>query len=831
MSVGAAGLTGTEAARRLAEEGPNALHDMRRRGPLRLLIEVLRDPMFLLLLACGGLYFLLGDLQEAAMLTGAIVIVVGIAVFQQQRTERALEALRELTSPRALVLRDGVRRRIPARELVRGDRVILAEGDRVPADGRLVDGDALSVDEAVLTGESVPVTRAPGDSAGLAFGTLVVQGQGSMEVTATGMHTRIGQLGGALADVERPRTRLQRETDRVVRWVATGGLALCGLAALVHGLRGNGWLEGLLAGLTIAMSLLPEEFPVVLTVMLAFGGWRMARRQVLTRRLNALETLGSASVLCVDKTGTLTLNSMELVGIQADCRLAEQARDWAQSSAHRDVLEAAVLASDPGPVDPLEQALQAASGHAPAAADLRKRYPLRPELLAMTQVWPAERDDAYRVATKGAPETVAALCHLDPAATERVLAEVEALAARGWRILGVAEAEWSGPLPESPREFGFHWRGLVALRDPLRPTVPGAVTECRDAGIRVIMVTGDYPGTASAIAAEIGLANPREVLTGTEIEQLSDAALAAHLEHVNVCCRVSPNQKLRLVRALQQDGEVVAMTGDGVNDAPALGAADIGIAMGGRGTDVAREAADLVLSDDRFESIVAAVRMGRRMFDNLGRAVTYIIALHMPIAAIAISPMLLGWPLMFLPVHIMMLEMIIDPACSLAFESEPAEPDIMRRPPRPAHARLFNRRTVLWALEQGGGAVLAVAAVWLTGTLLGWPDGEVRGVVFGTTILTNIGLILSNSVHGFHLHGGNRVAWWVFAAAGSALLLVLSVPVLRDLFHFDAPGPAAVSLMLTASAALAGSLALLRHWRHGGRAPVVRHSAEHAAPR
>lgn len=806
-----AGLSHAEAQRRLAEFGPNELPDAGQRNFWRIAFSVLGDPMLLLLIGCGALYLLLGELREALMLQVALLFVIAITIYQERRTERALAALRDLTSPRALVMRAGERVRLAARELVPGDRVIVSEGDRVPADGELQTATTVMVDEATLTGESVPVARSAGTESPLAFGTLVVQGQGEMIVTATGLQTRIGQVGRSLAEVERPRSRLQIETAQVVRRLAIIGLVFCAAVATAYAVIGHGWLNGLLAGLTLAMTLLPEEFPVVLTVLFAFGAWRLARHQVLTRRVNALEILGSATVLCVDKTGTLTRNSMELVGVHDGDTLVETSGRVEFADSHHAVLRVAVQAGPMQPFDPMEialhEALEKISGgrESTAANVLLREYPLTPERLALIHAW--QDGGNMTVACKGAPETVLSLCRTDDVERDRIMKQVSTLAARGWRLLGVADAAPAAgaALPDDPAEMNFRFRGLVALRDPLRPTVQAAVQQCHEAGIRVVMVTGDYPDTAVSIARDAGLQKLVLPLRGDELESLDDAALAARMQQTDICSRVTPMQKLRLVRALQASGEVVAMTGDGVNDAPALRAADIGIAMGGRGTDVAREAADFILSDDRFESVVQGVRKGRLLHDNLVRAVAYIIAVHVPIVGVALLPILLGTPLILFPVHVMLLEMIIDPMCSLAFEAEPEEKNLMQRPPRPLQQRLFSSELVRWGLMQGLGALLAVTAVFSFAYLAGFPDEVQRAMVFASLMLGNIGLISANSSKGFVVRDGNPVTRWVASAALGALLVVFLWPDARLLFHF-------LPIPLDGVLALAVALALLFAW-------------------
>jgi Ca2+-transporting ATPase len=700
---GILGLSETEAVKRLATDGPNELPSSRRRSTWAIAWEVTREPMFLLLLGAGGVYLLLGDVEEALLLLGFVFVVIGITLYQERKTERALEALRDLSSPRALVVRDGKHRRIPGRQVVQDDIVVLREGDRVPADAVLLSSTNLTVDESLLTGESVAVRKSPARYAAemarpggedLPFvysGTLVVQGQGIAQVRAIGVNTELGRIGKALQSLQQEDTPLQRETRRVVRNLAVLGLALCAAVIVLYGFTRGDWLQAVLAGITLAMAMLPEEFPVVLTIFLALGAWRMSQRRVLARRIPAVETLGATTVLCVDKTGTLTQNRMSvrmLVAHDSAYDLTAHQSDSFPEAGH-DLIEFSILASQQDPFDPMELAFKefgeqklAGSEHLHPDWKLVREYPLSRKLLSMARVWQGADSPTLVVAAKGAPEAVAKLCGLAGDQLSDVLGRVSAMAAEGLKVLAVARAFCTGSFPEAQEGFAFEYLGLVGLADPVRPTAADAIAECYTAGIRVVMITGDYPVTAQSIARQIGLANPGEVVTGSELDGMTDAELKQRVARVNLFARVIPEQKLRLVIALKSNGEIVAMSGDGVNDAPALKAAHIGVAMGGRGTDVAREASSLVLLDDDFSSIVHAVKLGRRIFDNLKKAMAYIFAIHVPIAGLSLIPALFGWPLLLMPVHIVFLELIIDPACSTAFEAEPEEADVMRRPPR-----------------------------------------------------------------------------------------------------------------------------------------------------
>ena len=739
------GLSTAEAEARLKVDGPNELPSQESRSTLAIAFAILREPMMLLLLGAGLVYLAMGDPTEAIVLLLFATVSVIITVVQEARTEKVLAALSDLSSPRALVIRDGARKRIPGREVVKGDVMVLEEGGRIAADGVLVDSQALQVDESLLTGESVAVPKHhPADA--VYSGTLVIRGKGLAAVTATGRASRIGQIGVTLAGVKREPPRLQAETRRLTRLFGVGAVALCLGAVVLYGLVRGDWLHAILSGIALAMSMLPEEFPVVLTIFTAMGAWRISRARVLTRNAAAIETLGAATVLCSDKTGTLTENRMSVVSLHlGDGQVWQPAVTPAPpSDSLRQLALVGRLASDIEPYDPMELAFhRLAARLEPVAppAKLARAYPLTPELMAMTQVWHREGAELF-AAAKGAPEAVADLCRLDEMARWRIMADADAMARQGLRVLAVASAKvGDGDLPASQRDLPLVFIGLIGLADPLRDGVAAAVTEARNAGIRIVMITGDYPVTAAAIAGQAGI-DGSQILTGDELTRMDAPTLAARVRSTSVFARITPEQKLRLVDSLKANGEVVAMTGDGVNDAPSLKAAHIGIAMGGRGTDVAREASVLVLLDDDFGAIVKAIRLGRRIHDNLRKAMCFIIAVHVPIAGIAMLPLLFGFPLILGPIHIALLELVIDPICTLVFENEPDEADIMDRPPAAPTAPLIPWPLLAWGVGQGL-TVFAVLAVPVLVAQSAGP-GYVRGLTFASLILVLFMLTLIN---------------------------------------------------------------------------------------
>ena len=822
------GLSTVDANEILRRDGPNDLPQELNRDLLRIVLDAFQEPMLQLLFAAGLIYLIIGELAEALILLAFAVLNVGLVVVQESRTERALAVLKELTGATAFVIRDGMRTHIAATDIVVSDLIVLTEGDRVPADARLLNVTDLEVDESLLTGESMPVRKlvSPGDSQDVRpggddspivwSGTLVVRGTGLARVITTGLRTEIGRIGKSLGAVETTPTPLQIQTKRLVKVFAVLGLGSSAFLALVYGLLHGAWLQGILAGITLAMATLPEEFPMVLTVFMALGAWRISQSKVLTRRSTAIEALGAVTVLCTDKTGTLTQNRMSVAALVVDGQsliLADAPEQQLPEHFHR-LVEFAILASRPDPSDPMERAFTELGEHFLHATEhihqdwvLTHGYPLAPPMMAMSQIWRDKSDSMFVVAAKGAPESIADLCHLPVERVEAVRSDVALLAAQGLRVLAVASATYpAAEWPKSQHDFDFCFIGLLGLADPLRPEVANAVAACKGGGIRIVMITGDHPTTALSIARQAGIVS-ETVLTGLELAELDETEFGQRLVGTNVFARIMPEQKLRLVQAFAAAGEVVAMTGDGVNDAPSLKAAHIGVAMGGRGTDVAREAAGLILLDDNFASLVTAIKLGRRIDDNLRKAIAYILAVHVPIAGMSLLPVLIGWPVVLGPLHVVFLELIIDPVSSIAFEAEPEEDDIMLRSPRKPDAPLFDARLLIRGLLQGGVVLLATLATFELG--IGDAHGEqvARCMAFVTLVLGNLGLVLTNRSMKMStlqaLTRPNKAMIAVFIITLTALALSLYVPWLRNMFGF---APLTPPRLLEATAAALGSV-------------------------
>jgi Ca2+-transporting ATPase len=809
------GLSTAAAAARLKADGYNELPAAEQRGVLRILFEVVRQPMFALLIAGGMVYLLLGDRVEAILLLVFASLSVLITIVQESRSERVLEALRNLASPRALVIREGQRLQIAGREVVCGDVIIITEGDRVAADATLLRSHDLMLDESLLSGESVPVRKlaaigaartdvsqaVPGgeDLPYVFGGTLVVRGTARALVHAIGAHSEMGKIGKDLRTIETEQPHLQRQMRWLIRDFAIVGAVAGGLTVLLFGLLRGSWLQAMLGGIALGMSLLPEEFPLVMAVFMAMGAWRISQARVLTRRAAAIETLGATTVLCTDKTGTLTENRMTVVAIRGIDSRWDSDGGAAPSAQNRETLNVARLACRLEATDPMDLAVHAmAVAHDSLSAveppdwSLVREYGLRPDLFVVANVMVRHHEGGARAYAKGAVEAIAELCRLSAERLQNVRKQMDALAAQGVRVLGVARSSAVDVaqverLPESLRGYDFEYVGLIGFADPLRSNVTAAVAECRSAGIRVVMITGDYPATASAIAGQAGL-ETTGVLTGDQIDLMTDETLVTRIKSTSIFARIRPAQKLRIVQSLKSVGEIVAMTGDGVNDAPAIKAAHIGIAMGGRGTDVAREASAIVLLDDDFGSIVKTVRLGRRIYDNLCKAIEYIVAVHIPIAGLALLPLLLGLPLILTPIHIAFFEMIIDPACSMVFEAQGEEADVMRRPPRDPRIPLLIPKRIAWALVQGLIALAIVAGVLISAARMGMPESDLRAMVFTSLVLVNIGLILVNRSFESSVFRAvrqpNRALWILMAAVSVLLATTLFWQPARTLFHF-----------------------------------------------
>ncbi|MGZ0015559.1 cation-translocating P-type ATPase [Yeosuana sp. AK3] len=797
------GLNTNEVKERLSLFGYNELPSEKPKNVMGIAMEVVKEPMFLLLIACGLLYIILGDINEGLILLSTIFIIIFITFYQYQKTEKALNALKNLSSPRALVIRNGQEIRIPGREVVPDDIVILNEGDRIPADGILFETLNLTIDESILTGESVPVIKSVqkdrSNTLGLVYsGTLVIQGKGFAKILATGMQTEFGKIGHSLLSIEQEETRMQKEMKSLIRNLFILGAIICVAVVIAFYLVRGNLIFSLLNGLASAMAILPEEFPVILTVFLALGAWRLSKKKVLTRNPSAIETLGSATVLCSDKTGTITQNKME-VGMVYNGNKIFSKQTFLDNQKHlSNIFNLAHLASQENSIDPMEKALKTANQllnkNSVPSLQLLKEFPLTKSLLAMTRVMKNQTNSETIVATKGAPEAIFKLCKLNTKDTEKYLKIVESFAEKGFRVIAVASSTLeTAILPNSQNDFDFQFQGLIGLEDPIRPEVPQAIKECNDAGVKIIMITGDFPTTAKSIAQQIGMKVNGKLMIGSELNTLSDDALKNRISNITIFARVVPEQKLRIVRALQANNEIVAMTGDGVNDAPAIKVANIGIAMGNKGTDVAREASSLVILDDNFASIVSAIRLGRKIFDNLQKAMSYIIAIHIPIIGLTLLPAFFSsLPILLMPLHIVLLELIIDPICSVAFEHEQEEKNIMNRKPRNSQEKFFGGNKIFESVLQGLLLLGMTIIIYLLSIKEGHTNEEVRAIAFSSLVIGNVFLILTKlSKTRYVLKVITEKNWAlriILSIAIIMLLLIITIPFLQQIFSFEFPG-------------------------------------------
>ncbi len=804
------GLSTAEAIEKLKKDGPNTLPSKNKRTVFVIAVETLREPMFLLLLLASIIYLFIGELREGLSLFVFVNLIIVIKLYQEGKTERALEALRDLSSPRALVIRDGHLVHISGSDVVKSDVILLKEGDRVPADGSLISSNNLQIDESLLTGESVPVNKIAsttamatllpppgGDNLPFVYsGTLVVAGQGTFLVKATGINTEMGRIGIELQSIETEISPLQKQTTSLIKILAVIGLLFCILLILIDGSMHGNWLKSTLLGIALLMSMIPEEFPVVLTIFPALGAWRLSSKQVLTRRISAIETLGSTSALCVDKTGTITQNTMIVSELWVNNRLYNVNNlDKEFSEPCRLLIEYAILASQVQPFDPMEKAFHHLGKRHLSETEclhsnwrLVHEYALTPELSAMSHIWNIDNDDHHIIAAKGSPEAIMDLCHMHTEVKQQILLVLKKMAEHGLRILAVAKGTHSGNnFPKNQNDLTFTFIGLLGLSDPLREGIPQAVQECHEAGIRVIMITGDYPLTAKAIGSQAGLSS-NEILTGDELKRLTDEELQNRIQSTSICARITPNQKYRIVKALKANHQIVAMTGDGVNDAPALKSAHVSIAMGNRGTDVAREASTLVLLDDNFASIVNAIRSGRRIFDNMQKSMAFILAVHVPIAGIALFPILFSLPPVFYPLHIALIELIIDPTCSITFENEPAEKNLMKRLPRKLQDSILNKKTIFSALLQGIGVLVITLSIYVFSLKI-MTENEARTFTFSSLVISDLMLIYSNRSRTKSilklLTIPNKVLFIITVTTVAILLSTIYLPFFANILHFS----------------------------------------------
>ncbi|HOY94930.1 MAG TPA: cation-translocating P-type ATPase [Catalimonadaceae bacterium] len=787
------GLTQSEAAKLLIKVGPNTLFSAKKRNPFAIGFEVLTEPMLLLLMAAASLYFVLGQWNEGWMLVFAILIVASISFLQNLKSDNALVALGKMSSPKIKVKRDGQFVVLPVEEIVPGDLVNLEEGMNIPADGEVVSSNDLSINESQLTGESVPVAKEAGS--GIFAGTLIATGSLYFKATLTGHQTEIGKLGKSLVSIEKEKTYLQSQIDRFVTQMAWIGVGAFLVILGVNYFQSYNFIAALLQGLTIAMAMIPEEIPVAFASFMALGAVRLATMNVLAREPQTVESLGSATVICTDKTGTLTTEGMSVSHLVTPQENQAFPVTTSPSEAISELLLYARLASEPEPFDAMEKAISDLYGQVSGEDfdwNLVQEYPLEGKPPMMTHVYRNPADQLF-VAAKGGMERILAVCLIPEVEAEKIRKVSLELSSQGYRILGVAKAAIpsDGNFPESQDDFKWTYLGLVALLNPPKPNAKDVVAGFYSAGISVKMITGDFSETASAIAGMVGISESQKVLTGDEVMAMPDKELEAQLHSVNVYARMFPDAKLRIVNTFKKMGEVVAMTGDGVNDGPALKSANIGVAMGKRGTEVARQAASLVLVNDDLMGMLDAISLGRKIYLNLKKAISYIVSIHIPIILSLAVPLVFGWEFVgiFSPIHIIFLELVMGPTCSIAFENEPAEPGIMKMPPRKLKDTFFSRKELVQNISQGLVISASVLIVYYLFMVTNRSETEVRTLVFTALVLSNIFLTLANRsfiLSAFQtLFIPNRTLWWMLGITFGILLAALFVHPVQKLFQFS----------------------------------------------
>lgn len=789
------GLTDAEITKSRFEHGANVLKAKAKRNIFQKVLHVLMEPMFLLLFGAASIYFLVGEVTDGVIMLCCVLFVSGIEFFQEQKTDKALEALNTLSAINIRVIRNGKTVVVGSEDLVVGDLVVLAEGDKIPADGVILETQGLGVNESALTGESAVVHKKLVDNSKERFklnmcyaGCGVTNGSAVIRLTAVGSQTEYGKIGSTLDSIEKVKTPLEKQIGHLIAICTIISLTFCIIVTVVNFFYNSGLalgdriVESVLSGITMAMATIPEEIPVVLTVFLAMGAWKLAQQHALTRNMKAVETLGAVTVLCTDKTGTLTQNKMTVQEVFTDSP---------------DFAKVAALACPKTPYDPMEIAIQdyALQHGADASlyqAPLVREYLFNNEDKMMGQVW--DLDDQRLLCVKGAYETVLPLCDLSKTQLAQIIEQAKAFSSLGYRVLALAEQTKVTRFHAELEDYRLDFVGLIALVDPPRVGVKNSVKLCQGAGVRIIMITGDNGETAEGVARQIGLRNCSEVITGTMLEKMSDQELKERVKTTNIFARVYPDHKMRIVKALQDNHEVVAMTGDGVNDAPALKKAEIGIAMGQRGTNVAKEAADLILMDDKFSTIVDAIANGRTIYSNIKKAISYILVVHIPIILISLFVPLAGLPLLLLPVHVVLLELIIDPTSSIVFQRLKAEANVMKRPPRPLGEPLLNFPTIARCLLQGAVIFGVVFLSYLYLIRTGAAQNLASTFAFVTLIFSNVLVVYvlqsdELALKNFFLDFKDKVIVIINVVIVAVLLLLIYIPLFNRLIGAVPLGP------------------------------------------
>lgn len=745
------GLCDEEVISSRKKNGTNSLEHQEKNHFIISLLEMIREPMFLLLFAAAGIYYISGDYGDGIFMTAAIVLVSAISLFQESRSRNAIDALKKLSQPNCKVFRNSILIEIPSEEIVLGDLIQIEEGHFIPADAIIVQSNDFSVNESILTGESLSVIKDKNSENKQVFqGTIVATGLAICEITSIGNQTKLGKIGTSLEEIVEEKTPLQIQINNFVKKMSVIGL---GIFLIVWGMqfyRSKLVLDSLLKALTIAMSVIPEEIPVAFASFMALGAWRLMKMGVITKQTKTVETLGSATVICTDKTGTITENKMSLAQIYLfSSNTIIDAKEKLNSEAE-DVLSYAMWSSEPIPFDAMELAIHDSYANLEIVDErtyykLVHEYPLGGKPPMMTHVF--EGSKGKIIATKGVPEAILEVCNLSEAEKNTILNAVNTLASEGYRVLGVGDAKFSGiNYPKTQQEFQFEFKGLVAFYDPPKENIQRVFEAFYKAGIQVKIVTGDNAATTTTIAKQVGFKDSDKVLNGDELMEMDATTLKQKVMETAIFTRMFPDAKLKIIKALKDNNQIVAMTGDGVNDGPALKSAHIGIAMGEKGTEIAKQAANLILINDDFSKMVDAIAMGRKIYLNLKKAIQYIISIHIPIILIVFIPLALGWiyPNIFTPVHIIFLEIIMGPTCSIIYENEPMEHDLMLQKPRQLTTTFFNLKEITISIIQGLVITLGLLSVYQYCLTEGFNENSTRTTIFLTLIASNIFLTLEN---------------------------------------------------------------------------------------
>jgi Ca2+-transporting ATPase len=799
------GLNKVEVEQSRIKNGFNSIEHQKKNNLLSSIIEMVKEPMFLLLLTATSIYFITADYGNGIFMAAAILLVSTISLYQESKSRNAIEALHKLTQPKSKVIRDGELIEIPSEEIVLGDCIQCEEGTFVPADGSIIQSNDFSVNESILTGESLAVFKnEKADNNTIFQGTIVISGLAICNVTAIGNQTQLGKIGKSLENIAEEKTPLQIQIGNFVTKMSLIGLVVFLIVWGINFYNSRVLLDSLLKALTLAMSVIPEEIPVAFATFMALGAWRLMKMGVIVKQTKTVETLGSATVICTDKTGTITENKMSLAQwylLKNDSFYDNNEKIKKQFTAEeQELLSLAMWSSEPIPFDAMEMALHDAYTKMEITDErpnfeLVHEYPLSGKPPMMTHVFENKKGDQI-IAAKGAPEALIACSSLSENQTSQILKAVQSMAEKGYRVLGVGIANFSGKdYPKTQQEFSFDFKGLVAFYDPPKANIKEVFDTFYKAGILVKIVTGDNALTTATIANQIGFKNPEKILNGDELMSMDDATLREKVMETTIFTRMFPEAKLKIIKALKENNQIVAMTGDGVNDGPALKSAHIGIAMGKKGTEIAKQAANLILVDDDFAKMTDAIAMGRKIYINLKKAIQYIISIHIPIIMIVFIPLVLGWiyPNIFSPVHIIFLEIIMGPTCSIIYENEPMESNLMAQKPRPFTNTFFNLKEITISIVQGLVITLGLLFMYQYCIKSDYTENATRTCVFLTLIASNIFLTLANRSFYYSvlttLKYKNNLVGMIIGLTILVTASIVFIPVFRAFFMFDIVNP------------------------------------------